>query len=408
MPVFQYQAIAKSTGKSVKGLIDAESPIAARRKLRDQELLPTNIKESFTKDRVGKGVSGTGLTLGRVSVRDLGMLTRQLAVLMQAGMPLVQSLSALLDQTSNTRLKKTVFDIRDRVQSGATLADSLEVHGRIFSPLYVNMVRAGEAGGALEQILFRLADIQEHQAKMRAKITATMAYPAFMALFAVGVISFLMIVIVPRIQQIFDAQEQKLPRITEIMIFTSNFVRDYWFVLIAVVALIYMAWRIWVAREEGRIRWDKFLLNMPLFGPLRLKLVCARFARTLGTMLQSGLTMMRALEVVSTVIQNKYVEHAMEDIKAGVRRGRDLAVPLKETGIFPPMLLHMVELGERSGEIESMLIKVADTYDDDVRMTVDTLVGLLEPVIIVIMGLFVGFLVLAVLLPILNMTQNIH
>ncbi len=406
MPVFEYQAIAKATGKSIKGLIDAESAVAARRKLREQELLPTDIKESFSKARGGQSTP-TGLTIGRVSMRDQGMMTRQLAVLLQAGMPLVQSLSALLDQTSNNRLKKTIFDIRDRVQSGATLADSLEPHGRVFSPLYVNMVRAGEAGGALEQILFRLADIQEHQAKMNAKITSTMAYPAFMALFAVGVISFLMIVIVPKIQDIFAAQEQKLPRVTEIMIGTSDFVRTYWLVIAAVVVLIYMAWRFWVAREEGRVRWDKFLLNMPLLGQLRLKLVCARLARTLGTMLQSGLTMMRALEVVSTVIQNKYVERAMEDIKAGVRRGRDLAVPLKETGIFPPMLIHMVELGERSGELENMLIKVADTYDDDVRMTVDTLVGLLEPLIIVIMGLFVGFLVLAVLLPILQMTQNI-
>lgn len=406
MPVFEYQAIAKATGKSIKGMIDAESAVAARRKLREQQLLPTNIKETFTKERSGQAAPG-GLTLGRVSVRDLGMMTRQLAVLLQAGMPLVQSLSALLDQTSNARLKKTIFDVRDRVQSGATLADSLEAHGRIFSPLYVNMIRAGEAGGALEQILFRLADIQEHQAKMNAKIVSTMAYPGFMALFAVGVISFLMIVIVPRIQEIFTAQEQELPRITEIMINTSNFTRDYWYVVLAALAIVYAIWRIWVAREDGRVQWDKFLLNMPLFGPLRVKLVCARMARTLGTMLQSGLTMMRALEVVSTVIQNKYVERAMEDIKAGVRRGRDLAAPLKETGIFPPMLLHMVELGERSGEIENMLIKVADTYDDDVRMTVDTLVGLLEPVIIVIMGLFVGFLVLAVLLPILNMTQNI-
>jgi general secretion pathway protein F len=406
MPVFEYQAIAKSTGKAIKGMIDAESPVAARRKLRDQALLPTEIRETFAKQRGGQ-TQPTGFVLGRVSVRDLSMMTRQMAVLLQAGMPLVQSLSALLDQTSNTRLRKTIFDVRDRVQSGATLADSLEAHGRVFSPLYVNMVRAGEAGGALEQILFRLADIQDHQAKMNAKIMSTMAYPAFMALFAVGVISFLMVVIVPRIQEIFTSQERALPRITEIMIGTSNFMRDYWLVLLGVLALVVMIWRIWIAREEGRLRWDRFLLNMPLFGQLRLKLVCARMSRTLGTMLQSGLTMMRALDVVTSVIQNKYVEKAMNDIKAGVRRGRDLAVPLKETGIFPPMLIHMVELGERSGELESMLIKVADTYDDDVRMTVDTLVGLLEPVIIVIMGIFVGFLVLAVLLPILNMTQNI-
>jgi general secretion pathway protein F len=192
-----------------------------------------------------------------------------------------------------------------------------------------------------------------------------------------------------------------------VLIRTSHFIGSYWW-LIALAAFGVLAlWRMWVATESGRMRWDRFKLQAPLYGTLHLKLITARFARTLGTMLQSGLTMMKALDVVKTVIGNRVIEEAMADVKAGVRRGKDLAQPLREADLFPPMLVHMVDLGQRSGEIETMLLKVADTYDDDVRLAVDAMVGLLEPVIIVFMGIFVGFLVLSILLPILSMSRNI-
>lgn len=404
MAVFEYQALARS-GKKVKGMIDADSPAAARRKLRDQQLFPTQVSKGFAEK--SKGSSGRDLDLGRIPVRDLAMMTRQLAVLLHAGMPLVESLTALLDQTTRARLRKMVFDVRDRVTEGKTLADGLAMHPKAFSLLYVNMVRAGERSGALEQVLFRLADILEHQARMRNKVLSSLAYPLFMALFAVAIITFLMTVIMPRITALFEKQEQDLPWLTEALIATTDFVGAYWYLLIAGVLGATFGWRYWVSRPEGREQWDRFRLWVPLFGALHLKLVCGRFARTLGTMLESGLTMMNALEVVNSVVQNRHIEGAMQEVKAGVRRGRDLAVPLKETGVFPPMLIHMVELGQRSGEIESMLIKVADTYDEDVQLTVDALVSLMEPLIIIVMGLFVGMLVLAILLPILNMSTNI-
>lgn len=408
MAVYEYQAIDRSTKKKVKGMIDADSAAAARRKLRDQALSPTQVKESFA-EGAGKGDRelDRSIDLGRVSTRDLGMMTRQLAVLLNAGMPLVEALTALLDQTSKPKLRKALFDVRDRVREGVSLADGMEAHPRIFSMLFVNMVRAGESSGAMEQVLYRLADILEHQAKMRAKVMGTLAYPAFMALFAVAIISFLVVVIVPRITRLFERQEQELPQLTEMLIASTDFIRDYWWALIGGTLIAFWAWRMWVARPEGRLRWDQFKLRVPVFGPLHLKLVCGRFARTLGTMLESGLTITRALDVVTTVLQNTYVEKAMEDVKAGVRRGKDLAVPMKQTGVFPPMLLYMVELGQRSGELETMLLKTADTYDDDVTVTVDAMVSLLEPVIIIVMGLFVGMLVLSILLPILNMSTSI-
>lgn len=426
MPVFEYKAMVRATGKSQRGVIDAESPALARRKLRDLGLVATDVVASSggavavaeqpkSAGRGGRSAASPAAKPtrlrgggGRVSARDMALTTRQLAVLLRAGMPLVEALAAMIEQTTRPRLRAAFYDIRDKVNAGRTLADAMAEHPRIFNNLYVSMVRAGEISGALEPVLFRLADITEHQAKLRSQIVSTMAYPAFMGLFAVGVITFLMMVIVPRITQIFQKQQAKLPRITEIMIGTSDFLASYWFVIVGVVIGVFMLWRGWVSRPEGRKTWDRWKLRFPLFGDLHLKLVCARFTRTLGTMLQSGLTMLPALDVVSSVLENRYIQEHMEDVKAGVRRGRDLAAPLKETGFFPPMMIHMIDLGQRSGEIEDMLIKVAETYDDDVRLTIEAVVGLMEPIIIIVMGIFVGFIVLSILLPILNMSQNLR
>ncbi len=407
MAVYEYKAITKATGKNSKGVIDAESPAQARQKLRDQGLFPTDIGESKVSSSAGSGADGPKRGGGRVSARDLAMLTRQFAVLLRAGMPLVDSLGALQEQTSKPRLQTALFDIRDNVNGGMTLGDALAKHPRLFSNLYVNMVRAGEVSGTLEAVLFRLADMQEHQYKLKAQLMSSLAYPVFMGFFAIAVVVFLMMFIVPRITQIFEKQDAVLPKPTQILIGASNFLGSYWWLIIGIIFGCVSLWRWWISRPEGRLKWDRMKLRFPLYGGLHLKLVCARFARTMGTMLQSGLTMLPALEVVNSVLDNTYFKEHMDEVKAGVRRGRDLAQPLRETGLFPSMLIHMVELGQKSGEIEDMLIKVADTYDDDVRLTIDAVVGLIEPVIIIVMGVFVGFLVISILLPILNMSQNL-
>lgn len=415
MAIFEYKAITKG-GKTTKGVIDADSAAVARKKLRDQDLFPTNMAEVAagkkssalaSADQSGLDeTKGLGFVFGRVPTRDLALMTRQFGVLLEAGMPLVEALTALLDQTPRPRLKKAIYDIRDKVKSGNSLADALARHPRIFSPLYSNMVRAGEAGGALEQVLQRLAEIEEHQAKLKSQIKSAIAYPVFMAVVAVSIVTFLMLVIVPKITTIFEKQGQELPTITRVMVGISRFVGHYWWLIIGVIALVFFLWRLWVRTDSGRMRWDRIRLKLPLYGTLQIKLISARFARTLGTMLQSGLTMMNSLDVVKTVIGNKPIEESMADVKAGVRRGRDLAQPLRDTGFFPPMLVHMIDLGQRSGQIEDMLLRVAETYDDDVRLATEAMVGLLEPIIIIVMGVFVGFLVLAILLPILSMSQS--
>lgn len=417
MAVYEYKAIAKS-GRATRGVIDADTPAAARRKLREQDLFPTEVAEvsdgKTAGKRAGLDTAGasleaprTALGIGHVAVRDVALMTRQFAVLLQAGMPLVEALTALLDQVAKPRLKKALYDVRDKVKGGGTVASALGRHPRIFSELYCNMVGAGEASGTLEQILTRLADIEEHQAKLRARVLSALAYPVFMGVFAIGIITFLMLVIVPRITQIFEKQKQELPGVTKLMVMVSRFVGHYWWLLALVAVGGFLLWRFWVSTARGRMQWDALKLKIPLYGSLHLKMVSTRFARTLGTMLESGLSMMKALDVVRTVLGNRVIEESMADVKAGVRRGKDLARPLKDAGYFPSMLIHMVDLGERSGQIEAMLLKAADTYEDDVHLAVDALVGLLEPVIIIVMGVFVGFLVLSILLPILSMSRNI-
>ncbi|HOK88950.1 MAG TPA: type II secretion system F family protein [Candidatus Hydrogenedentes bacterium] len=408
MAVYAYKALERKSGKTVRGIVDAESPALARRKLREQNLYPTWLEEQTASGggtNAARGPRSAGF--GRISQRDIALMTRQLAVLLKAGMPLVQALDALMEQTSRARLRAILFDVRDKVNSGRGLGDALSEHPKVFSVLYTNMVRAGEASGALEQVLVRLADIMERQARLRAQILSALAYPAFMALFAVAIIVFMMTVIIPRITRLFERQGQDLPAITKAVINTSYVIGHYWFVIVGVVFGVYLLWRGWTRTTKGRRRWDTLRLKMPLYGTLYLKTLSARFARTLGTMLQSGLTMLPALEVVFTVIDNKIILESLEKLKTDVRRGRDLAHPLKECGLFPPMMIHMIELGQRSGELESMLIQVADTMDEDVRLTIDALVALLEPVIIIVMGLFVGTLVLSILLPIFKMSTQI-
>lgn len=408
MAVYAYKALERNTGKTVRGIVDAESPVLARRKLREQNLYPTWLQEQTASGGSAKSARGPrSAGFGRISQRDIALMTRQLAVLLKAGMPLVQALDALMEQITRARLRAILFDVRDKVNSGRGLGDALAEHPRVFSVLYINMVRAGEASGALEQVLVRLADIMERQARLRAQILSALAYPAFMALFAVAIIVFMMTVIIPRITRLFERQGQDLPTITKVVIRTSYIIGHYWFVIAGVVIGLYLLWRVWTRTVRGRQRWDTIRLKMPLYGSLYLKTLSARFARTLGTMLQSGLTMLPALEVVFTVIDNKIILDSLEKLKADVRRGRDLAHPLRDCGLFPPMMIHMIELGQRSGELETMLIQVADTMDDDVRLTIDALVALLEPVIIIIMGLFVGTLVLSILLPIFKMSTQI-
>jgi general secretion pathway protein F len=258
----------------------------------------------------------------------------------------------------------------------------------------------------LELVLLRLADILERQVRLTHKIRSALAYPIIMIIVGAAVVVFLMMFIVPKITEMFTLRGQALPWVTELLIDITSFLTSYWLFIAIGAGVAVALWRIWVRRPEGRLAWDKLKLRMPLIGDLYIKVISARFARTLGSMLESGLTMMTALDVVKTVVRNRLVEDRMDDVKSDVRRGKDLAAPLSAAAVFPPMLINMIELGQRSGELEAMLVKVADTYDEEVTMTVDALVSLLEPVMILVMAVVVGFLVIAILLPGFQMSSG--
>jgi general secretion pathway protein F len=405
MAVFEYQAISGG-GRQTTGIIEADSPAAARRRLREQGLHPVTVGES--------AVGGTGARdvwlrtlIKRKPAEEVSLLTRQLAVLLEAGMPIVDALSAVLEQVDTPRLERVIHELRDNVKQGATLGDALAAHPKEFSDLYVNMVRAGESSGALEAVLFRLADYLQNQIRLASRIKSALAYPMIMCTFGFAVIAFLMTFAIPKISQVFTDLGKNLPTITTVLINVSTAVRNYWWLGLILLIAVTLTLNQYIKTPSGRRRWDWLRLNTPVFGDLSRKLAMSRFARTLGTLVEGGLTLMPALDIVKRIVQNVILEDAVDEARKAVRRGQDLATPLRERGLFPPMLVHMVALGERSGQLEKMLLRVADAYEEEIETKVSTLMSLLEPVIILVMGVFVAFLVLAILLPIVDIGQGI-
>ncbi len=356
--------------------------------------------------------------LRRVSTRDLSRLARQLSTLLHAGMPLVPALSALAEQMQgaprNRRVRwghsaeplaPIVEHVRDDVNAGNSLAEALGKHPGLFSPLFVNMVAAGETSGALEAVLSRLADILEKRVQLTGKVKAAVAYPAMMAVVAVGVVMFLLSFVVPSISELFVKMNQELPLPTRILIGISSFTKAHAVFLLvgscAVVALL-----VGLARtQDGRRRMDRIKLRLPLFGPLFFKLEVARLTRTLGTLMNSGIPIITAMEISQRISQNHVMTEATEHIKDGVHRGETIANAVRATGLFPPVVFHVIQTGQMTGTVEDGLLNIAEMYDGEVEVTVRALTALLEPMILLLMGGVVGFIVLSILLPIFAINQ---
>ncbi len=406
MPVFEYIAIDTSS-KRVKGVLDADSAQAARAKLREMDLMPVQVGETM---RAAKSVRE--LTLSDVFSRpkspDIALFTRQLAVLLQAGMPLVDALGAVLEQMENRGLIKIVYRIRETISEGMALSAAISQHKRYFPPLFISMVKAGESSGALEIVLFRLADYMEKQLALRRRVVSAMLYPSLMTVVGFGVLFFLMTYIIPTISKIFSQLNRALPAPTVVLINISSFLGDYWWALFALLILIMLLLNRYLKTETGGAMWDRTKLMLPVFGKLNRKMAVARFARTLGTLVQNGVDLMDSLEIVKSIVNNRVIARAIDDARENVRRGDSLASSLKRGAVFPPTVIHMIALGEQSGQLEDMLMKVADTYDDEVDTTLSGIVSLLEPGMIVIMAAAVGFIVLAMLLPIFDMNRIVR
>ncbi len=407
MTVYQYKAI-NSHGKSVKGLLEADNPKALRANLKKEQIFVTEINESSAKENQFNFSLSQQRINKRVKVDEIAVLTRQLATLLKAGIPLVDSLSVLTDQTENGKLKVILGNVKQQVNEGRSLADSLKEYPEVFSNIFCNMIMAGESAGALEIVLTRLADFTENQARIMSKLKSAMMYPMVMIGIGAIVLGLLFTVVMPKITKIFTDMKATLPLITTILIGLSNFLVHWWFlVLPSTIALVYGTYHFLFKTEKGRLFFDTMILKTPLFGPLTRMAIISRFAKTLSTLIASGVELLKALDIVKNIVNNKVIEKVIENARQEIREGESIAVPLKKSKEFPPLVVHMIAVGEKSGQLEQMLNNISNAYDSQVDAKVSALTSLLEPLMIVFMGIVVGCIVFAILLPILQMNELI-
>jgi general secretion pathway protein F len=403
VPVYEYRAL-NTSGRTVKGIVDADSSRAARLKLRRNGIFPIELHEEAEASGDKQAFDVLRL-LRRIKLQEVAIMVRQLSTLLSAGLPLVESLSAIVEQVPNPALKKIITQVRERVNEGSTLADAFAQHPRIFSSLFVNMTRAGERSGALEIVLERLADFTENQVAFRHKVSAAMIYPILMTFVGIGVLGFLLGYVIPTVTQIFTDLKQSLPLPTLILMTASDALRRFWWVGVVVLALVLLGIDRYSRTEAGRLVLDRIKIKAPIFGPLALKIAIARFARTLAILLKSGVPVLTAMDIVKNVVSNRVIEHAIEEARDNIREGQDIAPPLRRSQLFPPLATHMIAVGEKSGKLEDMLMRVADAFETDVETTVQGLTALIEPLMILLMGSVIGFIALSILLPIFQINQ---
>jgi general secretion pathway protein F len=406
--VFEFRGVEVASGKAVKGFRDAENPKGLRALLRREGILLTQATEE--KERVLREKKNIDLfaVFKRPSASDVAVMTRQLATLVRAGVPLVDSIQALTEQVENEQLVRILTSVRESLNEGTSFAKSLEAHPRVFQSLYVNMVAAGEASGTLEAVLERLAEFMEGQARLRGKVAGALAYPLLMAVIGTGLVGFLMVAVVPKVTSVFDSLGQALPWYTALLITVSNIVSGFWWLIIGGVALGVYLFRRWKKTPGGKMRWDTFRLRAPLFGRLTLLVAVARFARTLSTLLSSGVQLLPAMEIGRHVLENAKLESVVAEAIGSIRGGESIAEPLKRSKAFPPMVTHMIAVGEKTGQLESMLENVSRSYESDVETRVTALTSLLEPIMIVLLGGMVGFIAMAILMPLIQMNQLVE
>ena len=395
-------------GKTAQGMIDASSLREAKLKLRSQGVFVSTITEEVSAPVQNMKDLSFKRFVGRVKLEDITVMTRQLSTLVGASIPLVDSLSALYEQTESPNMKKTVAQVRDSVNEGTSFADALAQHKRIFPELYINMVRSGEVSGALDVVLVRLAEFMEGQHRLRSKVGAALVYPIVLFFVSMVVLLFLLTSVVPRVVSMFDNMNQVLPLPTRILIGVSDFLSAAWWLLILIAGGCIFFLIKWKRTEKGAMKYDRIRMGMPVYGSLYKKISVARFARTLGTLLSSGVPIIDSMRIVKTVVLNKVMEACIEDSIGEVMEGSSIAAPLRKSGVFPPIITHMIATGEKSGTLEEMLMKAADAYEEEVETSVAGLTSILEPLMIVIMGLMVGSIVLAILLPMLEMSTIVR
>lgn len=406
MPVYEYKGVT-SQGKNVSGVQDGESLKSVKTRLKKEGVIVLEIREGSAMRALGRGTVSSVFG-GRVKLGDLANATRQLATLLSSGLPLMDALSVLVEQEEQAGLKAALSSVRDSVREGASLADALKENPKAFSQLYINMVSAGEASGTLELTLDRLADFLDEQVRFRGRIAAALAYPAFMTLIGIAMLFFIFSFVMPRVVGMFEDMKQQLPFITLMLLAFVHFLSSFWWALLLAIGGVIYYFRRYLRTPAGREKVDAKLLRLPVFGGLIRMIAVSRFTRTLGTLLQSGVPALTALDIVKSVVGNTVLANAVQRARENVREGEPIADPLRRSGLFPPVVVQMVAVGEKSGELEKMLLKISDSFDRTVETRITGLMALMEPVIILAMGLIIGFVVIAIMLPMLEMSSGVR
>jgi len=405
VPVYSYVARSRQNGQTVSGSIEVESRSEGVAVLRDRGLIVTELKETR---KAGSRLFTSRKRSKRISVDDLVIFTRQLATIINAGLPLLEGLDILAEQMDNPSFRKVVRDVQKDVEKGDNFTDALQKHPKVFSSLFCNLIRAGESSGMLDEILRQLSIYLEKAAKLQRRVKSATIYPSVIITVAIAVVIILMVFVVPVFERIFQGFGAKLPTPTRVMIIISHFMKDYFIFMLGGAVGLFFAIRMWIKTESGRMKFDKFLLALPIFGPLFRKIAIARFTRTFSTLLHAGVNILISLEIVAKTSGNKVIEEAIDDMRVSIREGESIAGPLKESGVFPPMVIRMIDVGERTGALDEMLSKIADFYEDQVDVAVASLTSLMEPVIIVVLGVIIGGVVISMYMPMFKLPTIIR
>ncbi|MBN2053360.1 type II secretion system inner membrane protein GspF [bacterium] len=403
MPVFTYKA-SDIKGLIIDGTMEGKDEGAIISRLQEQQLFPLLIKPVVEAKGISREVSIKSF-MKRTRKRDIMVFTQQLATLLDAGMQLDRALAILIELNEGTKLQEAIMKIRKNVQGGSSFADALAKHPKLFSRLYVNMVRSGESGGVLEIIMARLAGFLEMTQTMRDEIISAMIYPILLSSVGGAALIILLTFVLPKFTVIFADLGVAMPLVTRLVLSFSNFIKHYWYLILGALVFGFLALRSYRKTEKGRIGWDGFILKIPLLGELMQKIEIARFSRTLGTLSRSGVPILQALSIVKDTLTNEVIANALIDVYGSLKEGDTISGPLRDAKVFPPLAIHMIAVGEETGKLENMLLKIADVYETDVKVTIKRLMSLLEPAMILIMGVVVGFIVVSMLMAIFSISS---
>jgi general secretion pathway protein F len=415
MAVYEYRGL-DAGGKAVTGIVDADTAKMARLRLRKQGLFPTDVREQQEgAARRGQSILDTQIDVEKyfqfVTKRDVSVMTQQLSTLIGAHVPMAEALSALVDQTEKAKLKVILSKVKERVNEGAALAEAMAEHPRVFDDLYVQMVRAGERSGALAEVLKRLATYADSQVKLQGQIVSAIAYPVLLGLVGTLMLGGIFTFVIPRVRGLFEAMPgglEALPIVSRIVFFLGDFIVSAWWLVPLLIVAAVFGFRAWVRTPAGRARWDRFRLKVPLFGRLNRLVAVSRFCRTFATLLVSGVPIVSSLQIVEAVVGNTVIADVIGKATHNIQEGQSIAVPLRQSGEFPPLVTHMISIGEKTGELERMLTVVADTYEDQVESTISALTTMLGPAMILMIGGIVFLVAWGLLTPMMNISSLVR